>query len=128
MKVSERGTAKWLKLCVAYTGTLIVSLFVFIIVYAVTGLIKTEGALFTSVWHPEGDEFGLLPMIRATFMLAVSSLAAGTFLSLGAVAYLHGSGNRRIAKVLRTVIRLMTALPPSISRIKGTSMKTEAKP
>ena len=111
MKVSERGTARWLKLCVAYTGTLIVSLFVFIIVYAVIGLVKTEGALFTSVWHPEGESFGLLPMIRATFMLAVSSLAAGTFLSLGCIAYMHGGGNRCIASVLRTVIRLMTAVP-----------------
>lgn len=111
MKIPERGTARWLKLCVAYTGTLILSLFVFIIVYAAAGLIKTEGALFASVWHPEGNEFGLLPMISVTLQLAVSALCIGTFLSLGCIAYLHGGGSRVVSRALRTVIRLMTAVP-----------------
>lgn len=108
---TKRETPKWLYPFVIYTGTLIASLFVFIMVYAVIGVFRTGGALWGGTWFPLGDKFGILPMIAATFQLAVTAMIGGAFLSFGCISYLHGFREGWGQKILRTVIRMMTAVP-----------------
>lgn len=109
--IKSDNTPLWLKICALYTGTLMSSVFVFIIVCAVGGWLKSGPSLFGSVWNPEMGEFGIAPMIWATVLLSSSSLALGWFLALGSVCFMHGMGARPAAAVLRAVLRFMTGVP-----------------
>lgn len=110
-KNKTKRTPWYLKMCVLYTGTLIACLFVFITLYAVIGVMKSGMAIFGPVWYPEGNAYGIMPMIKSTFLLALTSMLWGTFLSFGCIAYIHGGGTVQVSKIIVSVIRLMTAVP-----------------
>lgn len=101
----------WLTASVLYVSTLLASVFVFITVCAVSGLMNSGPTLFSSVWAPEGGQFGILPMIAATAALSLSALALGWCISLGCVCFIHGCGEKRMASLLLSLLRSMAAMP-----------------
>ena len=100
-----------LRLCASYTGILMSSLFVFIIVCALDGYCKSGPSLFGSVWNPEGGEFGIAPMVWATVLLSLSAASFGWVTALGCCCFIHGLAPRRAALLLSAVLRFMTAVP-----------------
>ena len=100
-----------LRLCASYTGILMSSLFVFIIVCAFDGYFKSGPSLFGSVWNPEQGEFGIAPMVWATVLLSLSAASFGWVTALGCCCFIHGLAPRRAALLLSAVLRFMTAVP-----------------
>ena len=84
-----------LKASAVYVTALLSCVFVFIIVCAADGFFMGGRGLFTSVWHPESKQFGILPVMAATAALSLSSLALGWLVSFGCVCYIHGFGGKR---------------------------------
>ena len=78
-----------LKASAVYVTALLSCVFVFIIVCAADGFFMGGRGLFTSVWHPESKQFGILPVMAATAALSLSSLALGWLVSFGCVCYIH---------------------------------------
>lgn len=100
-----------LRFCASYTGILMSSLFVFIIVCAFDGYFRSGPSLFGSVWNPEGGSFGISPMIWATVLLSLSSAVLGWVLALGCCCFIHGLAPAPLAAALSSVLRFMTAVP-----------------
>jgi len=101
----------WLKACGVYVCLLMAALFLFIIICAVEGYVKSGQSLFGSVWNPEGGKFGIAPMIWATVILSLSSLVFGWTASLGCCCFMHGLGPKWAAGFLSATFRIMTAVP-----------------
>ncbi|MCR4818977.1 MAG: ABC transporter permease subunit [Fretibacterium sp.] len=92
----------------ALLGTVIA----FILISGAEALVTGQGlGLFGAVWNPAGGKFGILPMIQATLLLALSSLGLGWCLSLGCCCVLNGLAPRRAARWLMGLLTLMTAVP-----------------
>ncbi|MBQ6772495.1 MAG: ABC transporter permease subunit [Synergistaceae bacterium] len=70
-----------------------------------------ELALFGTVWSPSSHKFGIMAMIQASILLALSALIIGWLLSLGLCCLLNGLAPRLIAKILITLINMMSAIP-----------------
>ncbi|MBQ7733414.1 MAG: ABC transporter permease subunit [Synergistaceae bacterium] len=68
-------------------------------------------ALFGSVWSPASGKFGILTMIQASILLALSALALGWLLSLGLCCLMNGLAPKVIAKVIMLIINMMAAIP-----------------
>ena len=105
------NTPFWLRLCAAYTGSLMSAVFVFIIVCAVSGYLGSGSSLFGSHWNPDGGEYGIAPMIWATLILSVSALLLSWVLALGCVCFINGLGPKRAARLFFLIIRFMTSVP-----------------
>lgn len=101
----------WLSACAVYVTLLLAILFIFILFCASDGLLKAGPTLWSSVWAPEQQQFGILPMISATLLLSLSSLVLGWLLALGAVSYIHAFGDKYTAWLLSVLLRVMTAIP-----------------
>lgn len=100
-----------LRFCASYTGILMSSLFVFIIVCAFDGYFRSGPSLFGSVWNPEGGSFGIAPMVWATVLLSLSAAVLGWVLALGCCCFIHGLAPSYLACALSSVLRFMTAVP-----------------
>ena len=68
-------------------------------------------ALFGSVWSPASGKFGILAMIQASILLALSALALDWLLSLGLCCLMNGLAPKFTAKIIMLVINMMAAIP-----------------
>lgn len=107
----KSDTPIWLKACAVYTGSLMSTVFAFIIICAIDGYIMSDASLFGSVWKPEAGVFGIAPMIWATLLLSSSALVISWIISVGCVCFIQGLGPRWAAVSLSFVIRFMTSVP-----------------
>ena len=110
--MSRQGTPAWLAVTAAFTGALTASVFGFVIICSLSALQGADaGTVFGSVWRPDAQQYGIMPMICATLQLSLSALALGWCLSLGCACFMNGLGPRRAAVLLGALIRFMTAIP-----------------
>lgn len=92
----------------ALLGTVIA----FILFSGAEALVKGQGlGLLGAAWNPAGGKFGILTMIQASLLLALSSLALGWCLSLGCCCALNGLAPRWAARWLLGLLTMMTAVP-----------------
>ncbi|MBQ6776419.1 MAG: ABC transporter permease subunit [Synergistaceae bacterium] len=92
----------------AILGTVIA----FIVISGVDALIKGRGlSLFGAVWNSNAGHFGILTMIQASILLAISSLCVGWCLSLGCCCVMNGLAPSFVANFLNLILTLMTAIP-----------------
>ena len=92
----------------AILGTVIA----FILISGIDALLKGRGlSFFNANWNPNAGHFGILTMIQASILLAVSSLCIGWCLSLGCCCILNGLAPKFMAKILMLVLTLMAAIP-----------------
>lgn len=95
-----------------FVACLLGTVIAFIILSGINAVIRGyDFSLFGSVWNPNTKHFGILTMIQATILLALSSLLMGWSLSLGCCCILNAHGKSFIAKFLMTVLTLMSAIP-----------------
>ena len=103
--IDSPNTPLWLRASAVYVTALLATVFVFITFCAAEGLFMSGPTLFTSVWHPETQDFGILPMIAATAALSLSSLALGWLISFGCICHIHGFGEKYSASLLSSLLR-----------------------
>ena len=110
-----------LRFLACLVGGVLSAVFAFILFSSLNALGAGEGLfLFGPVWDPRAGRFGILAMIHASFLLAVSSLCAGWLLSLGCCCMLQGLAPRPAARVLMGVLRFMTAVPTIVYGFSAT--------
>ena len=68
-------------------------------------------ALLAWHWRPMQGQFGILPMVVGSLLLAGSAMLLAYPLGLGVCCFVHGLGPARAARPLMAVIRLMTSVP-----------------
>ena len=73
----------------------------------------------TSVWDPNGDQFGALPFIFGTLVTAVVSLLIAVPLGIGAAIFLAELAPARISDTLEFFIDLLAAVPSVIYGLLG---------
>ena len=102
----------FLKAMAVFVASVLGTVIAFILFSGIEALVSGRDlSLFGSVWNPNAGKFGILTMIQASILLAVSSLLIGWSLSLGCCCVLNGLGPRFIAKFLMAVLTLMSAIP-----------------
>lgn len=108
---NNKNTPLWLKVSAVYVSSLMSAIFLFITLCALDGLLKGGPSLFGSLWNPEAEKFGIMPMIWASGLLSLSSLVMGWTLAVGCCCFIHGFGPRPAARLLSWMLRIMTAIP-----------------
>jgi len=73
----------------------------------------------TSVWDPNGDQFGALPFIFGTLVTAVVSLLIAVPLGIGAAIFLAELAPARVSDTLEFFIDLLAAVPSVIYGLLG---------
>lgn len=98
-------------LAVAGTGLLVLMIFAFALpVFADGG----PGGPFSWTWAPGNGQFGILPMLVGSLLLAVSAVVVGWPLGLGLCCWLlcpDLGGPRALRNMVGGLVRLMTAIP-----------------
>ncbi|MGL4860411.1 MAG: PstC family ABC transporter permease [Enterobacteriaceae bacterium] len=125
-RVSSRDhSAGWLiTLATAITAGSIMLIFLMVLAFAlpvVTSGFSSDLALFSWHWSPSQGQFGILPMIAGSLVLAISALCLAWPLALGISCWLlaatdprAGTFYRMLARLMTLLIRLMTAVPTVI--------------
>ena len=76
--------------------------------------LATEGQLASVLswqWRPTSGQFGILPMVAGSLLLASSAMLLAYPLGLGLTLFAHGLGPTRAARPLMALVRLMTSVP-----------------
>lgn len=87
-------------------------LFVMVVSFALPAFTgQGKGGVFTWVWNPYQGDFGILPMLTGSVLLAVSSLLLAWPLALLVTCWTLTRPGSPPVLVVRGLIRLMTAVP-----------------
>ena len=101
-----------LRACAVSIAAILGTVTAFIIYSGIEALTYSqELSLLGTVWSPSSHKFGILAMIQASILLASSALILGWVLSLGLCCLLNGLAPVFIAKILMTLINMMSAIP-----------------
>ena len=111
--LTERGglplLAAWL------AGASVCAVFALIACFALPVVFSAQGGqIFSWVWRPDTHEFGILPMLGGSLLLAFSALAAGWPLGLALCCWLlcpDLGGPSWLRALVGGLVRLMTAIP-----------------
>jgi phosphate transport system permease protein len=69
------------------------------------------GELLTWRWRPFEREYGILPMVAGSLLLAFSAMLLAFPAGVGICCFAHGLGPRGLARVVMTLVRFMTSIP-----------------
>lgn len=64
-----------------------------------------------TVWQPQAQEFGILPLVNATFMTTLFAMMVALPLGLGVAMYLSEYATPRVRKVLKPVLEVLAGIP-----------------
>lgn len=64
-----------------------------------------------TVWQPQAKEFGILPLVNATFMTTLFAMMVALPLGLGVAMYLSEYATPRVRKVLKPVLEVLAGIP-----------------
>lgn len=104
---------EWLLFGSAVVSALVVCvLFGFLLYFTLPLFFEGEAVeLFSPHWRPFHDEFGILPMVVGSVLLALCALCVAYPISLGICLFIHGLGPRKLGKFVLLVIHFMTGIP-----------------
>lgn len=112
-----------LKLTTLMAALSVILLFVMVLAFSVPvfyqGLGSGEGTLFSWTWNAGQKQFGILPMVTGSFILAIISTLCAWPLALGLCALTIAAGREygtafQLRRILGGLIRFMTAVPTVI--------------
>lgn len=72
---------------------------------------QTPGGPLSWVWNPREAQFGILPMLVSSFMLACSATMLAFPLSVGISFWLLGIARPCLSQSMQNLLRFMTAIP-----------------
>ena len=62
-------------------------------------------------WSPGRGAFGVLPLVKATFLITLIALLVAVPVGLGAAMYLSEYASRRVRKIFKPVLELLAGVP-----------------
>jgi phosphate transport system permease protein len=69
------------------------------------------GEILSWRWRPFQGEYGILPMVCGSFLLAVSAMLLALPAGIGICCFAHGLGPRPMARIVIGIVRFMTSIP-----------------
>ena len=117
----EKG-ARWLfaiAASISIIALLLITIFIFyrgLPAFAQIGIIPF---LTGDEWQPGAGIYGIRPMIIASILLAVFSVAVGTILGIFTAVYLSELANKRIRRVFQPAITLLAGIPSVVFGLFG---------
>lgn len=79
----------------------------------------TLSQLMTWDWQPFHGQFGILPMITGSLLLAFSGLLLSFPIAIGICCFVHGMGPAAPAKYVLRIVKLMTSVPTVVYGFVG---------
>lgn len=64
-----------------------------------------------TVWQPQIERFGILPLVNSTFMVATIAMLVAIPLGLGAAIYLSEYAGERTRAILKPVLEILAGIP-----------------
>ncbi|NTU78502.1 MAG: phosphate ABC transporter permease subunit PstC [Chloroflexales bacterium] len=64
-----------------------------------------------TVWQPQIQEFGVLPLVTATFMVTIIALLVAVPLGLATAIYMSEYASARVRGILKPIIELLAGIP-----------------
>ena len=93
-------------------GLAFLLILVFLAAFTVPLLLDGEfGELWAWTWRPDRGEYGILPMVVGSLVLAILALLVAFPLALGACLFVHGLGPTWLARPLFALLNFMTGIP-----------------
>lgn len=116
---AHTARAGWLlRLAVFAALSAIALLFIMVVLFALplfTGTAEGSSGVFSWQWLPASGQFGILPMLCATLLLAFSAILLAMPLAFGICAHFYlgqqGSQPSLFTRLLRATVNGMTAIP-----------------
>ncbi len=108
----DKGAEGLLQGAAVFSALIVLALFGFLAYFTLP--LFTEGKfaeLFSLHWQPFHGQFGILPMIIGTLLLAISALLIAYPMGLGLCLFVHGLGPARLARPVLLLVHFMTAIP-----------------
>ncbi|HYH33533.1 MAG TPA: phosphate ABC transporter permease subunit PstC [Nocardioides sp.] len=75
------------------------------------GEVDPMGFLTGTEWAPGSGEFGVLPLVKATFLITLIALLVAVPVGLGAAMYLSEYASRRTRRIFKPVLELLAGVP-----------------
>lgn len=75
------------------------------------GEVEIIGFLTGTEWSPQRDEFGIYPLVKATFLITFIALLVAVPVGLGAAMFLSEYASRRTRKIFKPVLELLAGVP-----------------
>ncbi len=101
-----------LKYATIFSALIVLVLFGFLAYFTLPLFAEGQFAeLFSLHWRPFHGEFGILPMIAGTLVLAISALLIAYPLALGICLFIHGLGPRWLTRPILLLVHGMTGIP-----------------
>lgn len=109
---ADEGPSLLLRLALWVTAAAVGLPVLMLTAFALPALLEgSAGGPFTLVWAPDQEKFGIVPMLAGSALLALGALPLGWLMALGVTCQLLTRPRAPLTKVLRPVIRIMTAVP-----------------
>ncbi|MCL6478357.1 MAG: phosphate ABC transporter permease subunit PstC [Peptococcaceae bacterium] len=70
-------------------------------------------------WHPDDNEFGLLPMIVGSIYVTIGALVIGVPLGIGCAIFLAEMAPKKVTRFIRPVIELLAGIPSVVYGFYG---------
>ncbi len=78
--------------------------------------------LFGSVWNPNADQYGILPMILTTLVLTVLSVVVGSILAIFTAVFIVYYCPKKLKKVYTQMVNLLAGIPSIVYAYFGFEM------
>ncbi len=97
--------------CSALASLLLIALFIFKEGLPFIFRIGPRQFLLSSVWQPRSGQFGILPMIVASFWVTIGAMAIGAPLGIAGAIFLNEFLPRPVMRVVKPTIELLAGIP-----------------
>jgi len=67
--------------------------------------------LFGTVWQPEANQFGILPMIVSSVLGTIGAVVIGVFIGLFTAIFLAEIAPKKLAELIRPAVELLAGIP-----------------
>lgn len=115
LRLSELFIRAFLFICATVSiGTTLAILYTLIneaIHFFATPGVTLQEFFFTTVWSPEFQSYGILPLVTATFVTSVIAVTVALPMGLASAIYLSEYATPRTRSVLKPVLELLVGVP-----------------
>lgn len=97
--------------CISILSVIIISVYIFANGIPIFFKVGFKEIIFGTEWKPLEGKFGLLPMIVASILVTLGSVAIGVIIGLMTAILLAEVAPERLSKVIRPAVELLAGIP-----------------